>query len=185
MTRPTRLTRSVRPTQTRRHGLAVRAPLSALLLLLASSCGTASTPPSPVPDSAAPSATSTLGSNASGGAVRIEISGRSIRAELNTTATAQDLRSQLPLTLDLVDYNADEKVADLPRPLSTEGVPAAADPEVNDLGYYQPQRRLVFYHGNVGSFPGIVRIGRMGAEDRQFVASQPADVRLTLSDGGA
>ena len=44
------------------------------------------------------------------------------------------------------------------------GVPAGADPNINDIGYYAPSDDLVFYYGDVGYFNGIVRIGRTSGQ---------------------
>jgi hypothetical protein len=79
----------------------------------------------------------------------------------------------LPLTLTISDFNQVEKVAELPRPLTTDGVPAGADPDINDIGYYAPSRSLVFYYGDVGYFNGIVRIGRLNDRDTPLIEQQP------------
>jgi hypothetical protein len=83
-----------------------------------------------------------------------------ITARLADNATARDLAAQLPLALTFKDFNHVEKLAPLPRRLSTEGVPAGADPDIGDIGYYAPSGDLVFYYGDVGYWNGIVRIGR-------------------------
>jgi hypothetical protein len=75
-------------------------------------------------------------------------------------ATARDLAARLPLTLTFKDFNHVEKVATLPRRLSTDDVPAGADPDIGGIGYYAPSGNLVFYYGDVGYWDGIVRIGR-------------------------
>lgn len=54
-----------------------------------------------------------------------------------------------------------------------DGVPAGADPDINDIGYYRPSNGLVFYYGDVGHYPGIVRIGRLSASDMQLIRRQP------------
>lgn len=82
-----------------------------------------------------------------------------LQGSLGTTSTARDLVAQLPLTLRFRDLNGVEKYADLPRKLSLDGVPAGDDPEADDIGYYAPGGNLVFYYGDVGYWPGIVRIG--------------------------
>ena len=70
--------------------------------------------------------------------IRITVDDQVITARLADNPTAQDLVAQLPLTLNIRDFNRQEKVAKLPRPLTMEGVPAGDDPEINDLGYYAP-----------------------------------------------
>ena len=92
--------------------------------------------------------------------IKITIADTVITARLADNPTARDLATQLPLTLSFTDFNHVEKVATLPRPLATEGVPAGADPDIGDIGYYAPSRDLVFYYGDVGYWNGIVRIGR-------------------------
>jgi hypothetical protein len=74
--------------------------------------------------------------------------------------TARDLIAQLPLTLTFRDFNQVEKIAQLPRKLSMDGVPAGDDPFPRDIGYYNPSGNLVFYYDDVGYFTGIVRIGQ-------------------------
>jgi hypothetical protein len=66
------------------------------------------------------------------------------------------------------DFNQVEKIAKLPRPLSTDGVPAGADPDIGDIGYYAPSGDLVFYYGDVGYWDGIVRIGQFDATMELF-----------------
>jgi hypothetical protein len=92
--------------------------------------------------------------------IKITIGDTVITARLADNATARDLAAQLPLTLTFKDFNHVEKLAPLPRRLSTEGVPAGADPDIGDIGYYAPSGDLVFYYGDVGYWNGIVRIGR-------------------------
>ena len=53
-----------------------------------------------------------------------------------------------------------------------DGVPAGADPEINDIGYYPPSNSLVFYYGDVGYFNGIVRIGRFNDRDIELIEQQ-------------
>jgi hypothetical protein len=120
--------------------------------------------PSRTPASAtapSPSAASSASSPATGETpIKIMIADTVITARLADNATARDLAAQLPLTLTFTDFNQVEKIAKLPRPLTMDGVPAGADPDIRDIGYYAPSGDLVFYYGDVGYFNGIVRIGR-------------------------
>lgn len=92
--------------------------------------------------------------------IKITIADTVVTARLVDNATARDLAAQLPLTLTFKDFNQVEKIATLPRRLSMDGVPAGADPDIGDIGYYAPSGDLVFYYGDVGYWNGIVRIGR-------------------------
>ena len=92
--------------------------------------------------------------------IKITIADTVVTARLADNATARDLATQLPLMLTFKDFNEVEKVATLPRRLSMDGVPAGADPDIGDIGYYAPAGALVFYYGDVGYWDGIVCIGR-------------------------
>src|SRR3954452_4222803 len=101
-------------------------------------------------------------------------------AQLADNATAQDLGGQLPLSLTFRDFNRVEKVAELPRPLTMDGVPAGDDPDINDIGYYAPSRSLVFYYGDVGYWDGIVRIGRFSNRHIELIQRQPDGFKVTI-----
>ena len=122
-------------------------------------------------------------SGSDGGApmiITITIGGRAYPAALADNHAARDLAAQLPLTLTFRDYNRVEKIAALPRPLDTRGVPAGADPEVNDLGYYAPTGDLVLYYGDVGYWTGIVRLGVL-PDGMPDIARQPDGFTATIT----
>jgi hypothetical protein len=89
-------------------------------------------------------------------------------------ATARDLIDQLPLTLTFSDFNRQEKLAPLPRQLSTEGLPPGNNAFPGDIGYYAPAGVLVFYYRDVGYFNGIVRIGQFDG-DMSAITRQKGD----------
>lgn len=115
--------------------------------------------------------------------IRITLGDETIIGELNDNPTAQDLAEQLPVTVTLADFNGVEKVGELPRPLTMDGVPAGADPDINDIGYYKPTNGLVFYYGDVGYFTGIVRIGHLSASDMQLIQRQTETFSITIEPG--
>ncbi|KRE33663.1 hypothetical protein ASG82_21525 [Mycobacterium sp. Soil538] len=112
--------------------------------------------------------------------IQMIVGGRQITAELADNPTARDLATQLPITLDFHDLDGVEKIARLPRALTTDGLPAGADPEVTDIGYYAPSQDLVLYYGDVGYWNGIVRIGRFDRDELSFVQSQPDRFTVTI-----
>jgi hypothetical protein len=121
----------------------------------------------------------TTPSVAGGTPLKITIADTVITARLADNATARDLAAQLPLTLTFKDFNQVEKIAKLPRPLSMEGVPAGADPDIGDIGYYAPSGDLVFYYGDVGYWNGIVGIGRFDTT-MELIEQQPDDFQVTI-----
>ena len=95
-----------------------------------------------------------------GARVNVRIGDKTYTATMFNNPTANDLVSQLPLTLAFRDYAGQEKVSPAPRALTMQGVPRGDDPEINDFGYYAPSNSLVLYYSNVGYWDGIVRLGR-------------------------
>ena len=104
--------------------------------------------------------------------LRVIVADTVLTGRLWDNATARDLIAQLPLPLTFRDFNGVEKIAQLPRKLSMDGVPAGDDSLPRDIGYYSPSGDLVFYYDDVGYFTGIVRIG-------QFDGSMDVIVRQT------
>ena len=146
-----------------------------------------SAPSTPRPHSETASATPTASPTSPEGdtvtTIRITVGGQTITGELNDSPTAQDLADQLPVDVTLADFNGVEKVGELPRPLTMDGVPAGADPEINDIGYYRPSNGLVFYYGDVGYFNGIVRLGRLSTSDMQLIQRQTGSFAITIEAG--
>lgn len=115
--------------------------------------------------------------------IRVIVGGTVLTGRLWDNATARDLIAQLPLTLTFRDFNRLEKIAQLTRKLSMDGVPPGDDPSPRDIGYYAPSGDVVFYYGDVGYFTGIVRIGQFdGSMDA--ITSQTGDftARIELAN---
>jgi hypothetical protein len=93
--------------------------------------------------------------------IRIEVEGTSLTATLDDTEAARDFASLLPLTIMLEDHNATEKIANLPRKLSTTGAPSGSDPDVGDIAYYAPWGNLAVYYQDFGYSAGLVKLGKI------------------------
>ena len=89
-----------------------------------------------------------------------------LTAQLEDSAAARDFAAMLPLRLRLRDYASTEKIADLPRKLSTEGTPAGVNPNAGDITLYSPWGNLAIFYRDGSYSPGLVRLGRieLGAE---------------------
>ena len=101
--------------------------------------------------------------------VTITIGEQRFDATLADSAAARDLVAQLPVTVDMIDHGGVEKTGPLPSPLSLDGQPEGADPDVGDLGYYAPGNDLVLYYGDQSYFPGIVILGRLDGDAAQRI----------------
>ena len=80
---------------------------------------------------------------------------------LDDHPTARDFAALLPLRLTLEDYAATEKIAVLPRALTTEGAPAGYAPMAGDMAYYAPWGNVALFHKDFQHSPGLVRLGRL------------------------
>ena len=77
--------------------------------------------------------------------VRFTVGDAEIVVRIADNPTSRDFMSMLPLTLDFRDFNAMEKVGDLPRRLTTEGSTGGA-PANGDLIYFVPWGNLGFFY---------------------------------------
>jgi hypothetical protein len=112
--------------------------------------------------------------------IQITINGQRLQATVFDSAAGRDLLAQLPLTVDMVDHGAVEKTGPLPAPLSLDGQPDGADPDVGDVGYYAPGNDLVFYYGDQSYFPGIVIVGRLDGDAASRIAGMDGAVTATV-----
>jgi hypothetical protein len=111
--------------------------------------------------------------------ITIRFDGQTVSGALSGNATAGSLIDQLPLTLSFSEFGGQEKHAELPKPLSLEGVPAGDDAEPLTIGYYAPSQTLVLYYEHVGHYTGIVRIGSF--EDLAVIRGHSDRFEATLS----
>jgi hypothetical protein len=112
--------------------------------------------------------------------IQITIGEKTFNATLQDSAAALDLLAQLPVTVEMTDHGGVEKTGPLPAPLSLEGQPEGADPDVGDVGYYAPGNHLVLYYGDQSYFPGIVVLGRMDDDAAAQVARLDGPVTATV-----
>lgn len=113
--------------------------------------------------------------------IEIDVAGAIITAVLDDTPTANDFATLLPLTLTLQDYNATEKISDLPRKLNVEGAPAGFDPQPGDLAYYAPWGNIAVFYRDFGYSRGLVKLGTIVAGGNALKA--PGSVKATIRPG--
>jgi hypothetical protein len=93
--------------------------------------------------------------------IRLMMDGKAIHATLLDNSTTRDFLSLLPMTITLEDYASTEKIAYLPRKLSTAGVPAGVDPAMGDITYYAPWGNLAIFYRDSGYAKGLVKLGSL------------------------
>lgn len=111
--------------------------------------------------------------------IRIVAGDQTFTAVLENSEAARDFAALLPIELTLSDYNRTEKIADLPRPLSTAGAPEGVAPVAGDIAYYAPWGNLAIFYRDFGYSRGLVRLGRLEGHV-EALARINAPVRIEL-----
>ena len=167
--------------------LAAAAVLAALTVPTVAACGTgddtsersrppAATTSSPSPStSESPQPTHDTDEDAAM-KIKITINGQTFQATLDDSAASRDLVAQLPQGIDMRDHGGVEKTGRLNAPLSLDGQPSGADPEVGDVGYYAPGNDFVLYYGDQSYFEGIVVLGRLDGDAADRIAQVDGSV---------
>ena len=114
--------------------------------------------------------------------IRITVDGQPFEATLVDSPAARDLVAQLPATIEMRDHGGVEKTGRLASPLSLEGQPEGADPDVGDVGYYAPGNDLVLYYGDQSFFPGIVVLGRLAGDAAARIADLEGSVTAVVEN---
>lgn len=110
--------------------------------------------------------------------IRIVAGSREFTATLEDNAAARDFATLLPLELILRDYNRTEKIADLPKHLSTQGAPDGIDPEIGDLAYYAPWGNLAIFYRDFSHSRGLVRLGHLEGGIEYLAARDGGPIRI-------
>jgi hypothetical protein len=110
--------------------------------------------------------------------IQIRVDDQIAVATLLDTAAARDFASLLPLTLTLTDYAAIEKISDLPKRLSIEGVPAGEQPAAGDIAYYSPWGNLAIFHQRFRYSAGLVKLGHIDEGLQLLARSGPIKVMI-------
>jgi hypothetical protein len=156
-------------------GAVLAVPLMCLLVLTGCSS-------SPTPTSAPPSADPATGASMpthDGTPITLTIGDRVVAGTLHDNPAANALAQRLPMTLTFDDFGAVEKIAPLASPLPMTGMPAGADPEIGDIGFWAPGGDLVLYYGEVGYWNGIARLGTF--DDVAAIEGQTGPFTITIA----
>jgi len=114
--------------------------------------------------------------------IRVIIEGQTLTATLDDTAVARDFASLLPLELTLSDYNSTEKVSDLPRKLSIDGVPRSYQPSAGDITHYAPWGNIAIFYRPFRDSTGLVRLGAFDGSIDALLRDQPFKVRFEIAE---
>ncbi len=92
--------------------------------------------------------------------IRIVLSQEEVVVEMFDNPASRDFLSLLPLTLEFSDYAKTEKIASLPRRLSTGNSPTSQD-AAGDFTYYAPWGNLAVFYKGFGSDGQLYVLGRI------------------------
>ena len=112
--------------------------------------------------------------------ISIKLGAKVITASLTDSATSRDFVSLLPITIELEDYAATEKIGYLPRKLSAVGAPAGIEPATGDVTYYAPWGNLALFHKDFRYSSGLIPLGKIesGLEAVREPGSGTATIEL-------
>lgn len=89
-----------------------------------------------------------------------DVEGQQINATLEDSQAAYVFADLLPLSLELSDFGGGvEKVADLPKPLPTDGSPSGMQPVTGDITYYAPWGNLAIFCQDFSHARGLIKLG--------------------------
>lgn len=110
--------------------------------------------------------------------IAIEFDGQRLPATLFDNPSSREFATLLPLDLTLEDYASVEKIAYLPRKLTTEGSGPFDGEAIGDIAYYAPWGNIVFYYGSYRYSNGLIRLGRLDGEVTPLVRDDRFPVRI-------
>ncbi|HEX8582215.1 MAG TPA: cyclophilin-like fold protein [Acidimicrobiales bacterium] len=113
--------------------------------------------------------------------IRISTNGQQFEATLNDSPASRDLIAQLPQALDMRDHGGVEKTGRLKKPLSQDGQPSGADPDIGDVGYYAPGNDLVLYYGDQSYYDGIVILGHLDGDAAERISQMDGNVAVHVT----
>jgi len=110
--------------------------------------------------------------------IRLTVGGQVATATLYDNATARDFASLLPLSLTMTDYASIERVADLPRKLSTQGAPEGMAPVAGELTHYAPWGNLAIFIQPRTFSRSLLPLGKV--DEGLSVLSQPGPYQVRI-----
>ena len=97
---------------------------------------------------------------ADGRAITVACGDATVTYQLNDSAAADALLSQLPLTLEVEDFSDNEKVFYPPEELDVTDAPLAETGEAGTLAYYEPWGDVVMFYGPFSPNGALYELGR-------------------------
>ena len=132
------------------------------------------------PEGQSPSGTPSAPAEGADLTISVTVNSQRFTAKLDDSAASRDLLAQLPQPVEMSDHGGVEKTGPLRSPLSLNGQPDGADPNVGDLGYYAPGNDLVLYYGDQSYYPGIVILGKLEGDAPRKLSEMNGQVSVNV-----
>lgn len=110
--------------------------------------------------------------------IRLIVNDQTLSATLEDSVPAREFAAQLPITLQLEDHAATEKIAQLPYRLNIAGEPDGFTPVAGDIAFYAPWGNLALFHRPFRYSKGLVRLGRIQGDLQALRAEGPVEARI-------
>lgn len=92
--------------------------------------------------------------------ITFKIDNQTLNATLTDSPASRDFLALLPLTLTLEDYAETEKIAYLPRKLSSTGTKTGREGRAGAITYYSPWGNLALFHKDFSYSSGLIKLGQ-------------------------
>lgn len=96
-----------------------------------------------------------------GARIKLTINENEVYVNLNNGKSSNDLLSLLPLTLELEDFNSTEKIAYLPRKITTDDALDGYTPEALDFAYYAPWGNISIFYKDFRYSDSLIKLGEI------------------------
>ena len=93
--------------------------------------------------------------------IKLTFNNEEIIVRMNDNKAAKDFVGLLPLKLNFRDYAGTEKVSDLPKKLSKDGVPSGSKPSAGSFAYYSPWGNLAVFYKDFQYSNGLIILGEI------------------------
>ncbi|MGO2334647.1 cyclophilin-like fold protein [Providencia sp.] len=112
--------------------------------------------------------------------IQIRVDNQVVIGKLDDTETVRDFIALLPITVELADYAATEKITYLPRKLLTRNTPEGIAPEIGDIAYYAPWGNIAIFYQRFHYSSGLIRLGKItqGIEHLKFKSAKQVTIVL-------
>jgi len=110
--------------------------------------------------------------------IRLLAEGGAATATLENNPAARDFAALLPLSLTLDNYAVIERIATLPRKLTTPPESMGMTPVTGDIAYYAPWGNLAIYLNGTVADRGLVRLGKVDSGLSVLQRPGPFAVRI-------